>query len=184
MIYLYDISAIICSGAYGRVSKTWNQMYFPTGGLYKAFSYLFRDMKKLKEGDKIIVCFEGKGNIRKDFYPEYKASRRKYRSDLEREIVAVQNNALKEYLPKIGIPILYQDGLEADDMIYSVVAQNPEEPITIRADDSDLYDTLLLNRFVKMESVAGREIIMRRGTTLQKICHGDTSDNITGIVPR
>lgn len=87
MIYLYDASAIICSGTLTKqmLGKSkhcrgdLNYYSFPTAGLYSLMGYLATDLNNLKEGDSIVVAFDChfKDNIRKKYYPDYKANRAK-----------------------------------------------------------------------------------------------------------
>lgn len=83
-IYLYDISAMIHSGAksnagkkVGKPKREYNFNTFPTGGLYTFNQYFLGDVKNLKEGDFIIACFDGKYNKlkKREVYPDYKANR-------------------------------------------------------------------------------------------------------------
>ena len=88
MIYLYDASAIICSGTltkqklrYGKRGSRGDLNYysFPTAGTYSLMSYIASDLRNMKKGDKIVVAFDCsmKSNIRKLYFPDYKLNRLK-----------------------------------------------------------------------------------------------------------
>lgn len=186
MIYIYDASAIIFSGARAARSKYWNNMGFPTGGLYKFLSFMFRDLKSIdKRGGSIIVALDSdKTYNRKKAYPKYKANRQSTGqfAEEEREVIHLQLRVLQEMLPRIGIPTVQIDGLEADDIIYSLVNDlGQDNQILIRADDSDLMDTKLLGKNVTIESVTGRGTLNGCHTIISKILNGDPTDNYDGI---
>lgn len=180
---IYDLSAILYSGALAGHSKSWcNTVGFPTGGLYKFFNQFFTDKKN---GYNVIVALDSRrdNTIRRQKYPEYKANRANTKTPLEKEKVGLQFEYLLDTLDKLGIAKIEKDTYEADDLIYSLVASFPEEDFLIRADDSDLRDTMLINPRIQMKSVVGRGEIYpaKQSMIYNKICYGDLSDNYPGI---
>lgn len=194
MIIIYDVSAIIYAGALARYSSNWHKNFFPTGGLYKLFGYILKDLKNLKldtyqtdrdlknNKNNLILCFDSINNYRKQVYPEYKANRASNKSDLDRKKVNSQIKAAKLICEELNIPYLEKEGYEADDLIYSIVKQYPKEDILVRADDSDLRGVGIFNNNVKFESVSGKNNFTADAKILGiKIANGDSSDNIPPI---
>lgn len=193
MLRIYDVSAMIYAGALSSYSKNWHKSYFPTGGLFKLFGYLFRDLKELgldnwnKPVDKnnknnIILCFDSKINTRRNIFPWYKSNRSTNKNVVDRLKVNCQIQAAELICQELGIPMIKVDGYEADDFIYSLVRKYKDEHIIIRADDSDLESTLLFANNVYLNSVSGREQInMNQYEMGYKIAYGDVSDNIMPI---
>lgn len=194
MIIIYDVSAIIYAGALARYSSNWHKNFFPTGGLYKLFGYILKDLKNLQldtyqtdrdlknNKNNLILCFDSVKNYRKQVYPEYKANRSANKSDLDRKKVSSQIKAAKLICEELNIPFVEKEGYEADDLIYSIVKQNPNEDIMVRADDSDLRGVGIYNKNVRFESVSGKNNSVADPRILgTKIAFGDSSDNIPPI---
>lgn len=189
-VYIYDASAIIFSGATAKRSRHWNTKYFPTGGLYSIFQRVFSDMAQIEKDksrkadgepeDLIIICFDTKENIRRDRFPDYKATRTIKKSPVEREQVNVQLEAAQVFLSQAGFNVISNKGYEADDAIYSYAKIYKDCEIIIRADDSDLYDVKMIAPKARMFSVSGRdERDMKPYTLASKLMIGDASDDIT-----
>lgn len=180
-VVIYDVSAILYSGGLASYSRNWcNSVGFPTGGLYKLLNYLFRD---IKNKDNVIFALDSNPNnyLRKKVYPDYKANRNN-KDSLDKERIDLQYQLLIDKLPKLGIAYIQKDGYEADDIIYSLVGAIKDKQILIRADDSDLKDTMIINNLVSMESVTGKGIFTpKRKEIYNKICYGDITDNYKGL---
>lgn len=180
---IYDLSAMIYSGALAGHSKNWcNTVGFPTGGLYKVLNQFFTDKKN---GYNVIFVLDSRrdNTIRRQRYPQYKANRADAKTPLEKEKVGLQFEYINEIIDKLGIAKLQKETYEADDLIYSIVASFPNENFLIRADDSDLKDVMLINKNNQMKSVVGRGDIRNTGRSaiFNKICFGDISDNYPAL---
>lgn len=188
MIKIYDVSAIIYSGGLASYSKNWNKNYFPTGGLYKLFGYLLKDIKDMKlnenpaNGNNIFLCFDSLNNGRKLIYPEYKVNRKTNKSTLDRKKVSCQIKAAKMICDYVGFNALELDGYEADDLIYSLAYKFKDDHVVIRADDSDLEGVKLFSNKIFISSVSGRNTnVINEFILGEKLAYGDNSDNIPGI---
>jgi DNA polymerase-1 len=88
----------------------------PTGAIRGVVSML----QKLKQdfpSDYIAAVFDPKGKTFRDaIYPEYKATRQSMPEDLARQI-----EPLFEIIPALGWPLVVVDGVEADDVIGTLV---------------------------------------------------------------
>ena len=82
-----------------------------------------------KDYGELVICCEGIGNWRKDYFPQYKANRKKYReqSDINWDeafrVLSEVRDEIKENFPYKVIQI---DHCEADDVI-GVLASNTQE---------------------------------------------------------
>lgn len=92
----------------------------------------------------------------------------------------LQIRVLKTFLPKIGVTVLCDSTLEADDWIYSVCYHlGRDYNVFLRADDSDLADCAAYVTNFKMWSVSGRqELTPEIGGNFRKIFHGEKGDGI------
>src|SRR5712664_2944660 len=94
----------------------------PTGAIYGVLNMLRKLAADYKAQARACV-FDAKGRtFRDDQYPEYKAHRAPMPDDL-----ALQVEPLREAVEALGWPVLVIDGVEADDVIATLVEQRSEE---------------------------------------------------------
>lgn len=189
-IYLYDTSALLIAGQYNKTFKTFETDCIPTGGLFKLLQYLRMDLdaieSDIRRGLKstIVMCIDPKHNLRKELYPDYKSNREARRAEgksIDNHLVSLQFQYFNEFFRDLGINAIEIDGLEADDIIYNIAWQNRKSEIILRADDSDLKSTSVVNPNVTIESPSGkRSYRMTRPefNLSTKILKGDQSDCI------
>lgn len=87
--------------------------------------------------NKIVVVFDSKGSNRREIYPEYKMNRQEVPEEIKAKRISLFNQIpiLKDFLATLGISTYSFTGLEADDIIASIVYNNPlEEFITVSSD--------------------------------------------------
>jgi DNA polymerase-1 len=95
-----------------------NKAGFPTSAIYGVINML-RKLEKDVPADYIACVFDPKGKtFRDDWYPEYKAHRAPMPEDL-----AVQIEPLFETIRAVGWPLVVVDGVEADDVIGTLVVE-------------------------------------------------------------
>src|SRR5436309_6043713 len=88
----------------------------PTGAILGVINML-RKLKADFPSDYIAAVFDPKGKtFRDDIYPEYKATRQAMPEDL-----AAQIEPLLDTVKALGWPIVVVDGVEADDVIGTLV---------------------------------------------------------------
>ena len=117
----------------------------PTGALYGISAMLIKICEDLKP-DYMIACYDLAGPThRHEVYKEYKAGRKKAEDDL---ISQMQRS--RDIFTSLNIPIYYQPGFEADDIIGTIVEQmttdeksGPISPLEIIIASGDM-DTLQL----------------------------------------
>lgn len=118
-------------------------------GFLKQMFYLSDKFKT----DKFIFAWDSRKSFRKQIYPEYKANRIKERTEEEIEFdkQAFKQFSIirKEVLSSIGFKNNFIfTGYEADDIIGSIIRDNPIVKTVIVSSDSDLFQ--LLSPFVKI----------------------------------
>src|SRR5438105_3803206 len=89
-----------------------------TGAIYGVINMLRRLLKE-HNPEKIAVVFDAKGKtFRDDLYSAYKATRKAMPSDL-----ALQIEPLHELIQAMGITLIMEQGVEADDVIGTLAKQ-------------------------------------------------------------
>ena len=102
----------------------------------------------------IVFAWDSKPSLRQEVYPEYKMNRRgKKLTEKEKKNKKAAKGQFKELrekiLPSLGFKnIFIQDGYEADDIIASVVKNNPKNHFIIVSSDKDLYQLLSNNCYM------------------------------------
>jgi len=138
------------------------------------------------EYGELVLCHDSRHYWRRDFFPEYKASRRKGRekSDLDWDAIFQCLNAIKEEI-KINMPYKCIEvyGAEADDIIGTLCATISEEIMIISGDK----DFIQLQRFpnVKQFSPITKKTVNGAnpgGYLKEHVFRGDTSDGVPNVL--
>lgn len=160
----------------------------PTGALY-VFSRMLLRLEEDNQPKRIAVVFDHKGgrNFRAEMYADYKAHRKEAPEELSVQM---------EYFPKIvnglGWPCLAIPGVEADDVIATLVERAKEKgwEVVIYSADKDIMqligDHVTMIDALHQKTYTREEVIKKMGVPPEKIPDflalvGDTSDNIPGI---
>tara|TARA_B110000902_G_scaffold254531_1_gene318668 strand:- start:427 stop:3147 length:2721 start_codon:yes stop_codon:yes gene_type:complete len=160
----------------------------PTGAI-KGVTNMLMTLKKDSEGSPIIVTFDAKGKtFRNDIYESYKANRPPMPDDLREQLVP-----LKNVCRAIGFPLIEIEGVEADDVIATLVriAKENNFKSVISSLDKDLMQ-LVEDPSAKMMNTMTHQIFDEEkvfekfGVKPNQIrdmlaLTGDTSDNIPGV---
>ena len=160
----------------------------PTGAI-KGVTNMLMTLKKDSEGSPIIVTFDAKGKtFRNDIYDSYKANRPPMPDDLREQLVP-----LKNVCRAIGFPLVEIEGVEADDVIATLVriAKENNFKSVISSLDKDLMQ-LVEDPSAKMMNTMTHQIFDEEkvfekfGVKPNQIrdmlaLTGDTSDNIPGV---
>ena len=143
------------------------------------------------EYGQMVICCDGFNTWRKQYFPEYKANRKKSRnaSDLNWENIFLFLNQIREEI-KENLPykVLHLDGVEADDIIGTLTYQTQEfgmhEPVMIISSDKDFIQ---LHKFknVKQYSPALKRMVEEkhpRQYLFEHVCRGDSGDGIPNVL--
>lgn len=120
-----------------------------TSGLYGLFENILR-IRRDFHIDHVILCDDCDGDtFRHKQYPEYKAGRTERPEELDESIKHVPRLA-----EALGIPIVKQDSLEADDLIgtYARMAESEGHEVYIYSNDKDLCQLVSDKVFVLRSS--------------------------------
>jgi hypothetical protein len=142
---------------------------------------------KSEYGD-VVLCCDNKKYWRKEFFPFYKAGRKKARekSDLDWRLIFEMLGKFKQEL-KDNFPykVIDVDGAEADDVIGTLVPlYAPHEKILILSSDGDF---LQLQKYpnVKQYNPSLKKYVKSENPALElkeKIIRGDKGDGIPNII--
>lgn len=151
-IYVLDAYGLIYRSYFAFISKPLTNRegknVSAVFGFFRNLEGLFRQYSP----ELFVVALDSRTpTFRHELYAEYKATRAKTPEDLHPQVPVIE-----EILTALGVPIVRQDGFEADDIIASVAvrARDEERPCVIISGDKDL-----------MQLVGGPVSILKPGKT-------------------
>ena len=160
----------------------------PTGAI-KGVTNMLMTLKKDSEGSPIIVVFDAKGKtFRNEIYKEYKANRPPMPEDLREQL-----EPLKEICKAIGFPLIEISGVEADDVIATLVNKAKEKNFkaVVSSLDKDLMQLVEDPNITIMNTMTHQiftedKVFEKFGVQPNQIRDmlalvGDSSDNIPGV---
>lgn len=159
----------------------------PTGAITGVLNMISALKKQYPMGN-IVVIFDAKGKtFRNDLYPEYKANRPPMPDDLR-----VQIEPLHKIIAAMGLPLIVEPGVEADDVIGTLANQATQQGLetVISTGDKDMAQLVsphvrLINTMTNVElDEAG--VVEKFGVRPDQIIDylalmGDKVDNIPGV---
>lgn len=159
----------------------------PTGATYGIVNMLKQLLKKY---DTPYWCcvFDAPGlTFRHEIYPEYKATRTKTPLEL-----IPQFEDIYSIIPALGIPVIIESGVEADDVIGTLAmdARNTGYKVVIATGDKDFAqlvdDNIMLINTMNNELLDTNSVIAKFGVHPNQIIDyltlvGDKVDNIPGV---
>jgi DNA polymerase-1 len=185
-LYLVDGSSYLYRAFHALPNLT-NSHGEPTGALLGVANMLKRLLSEA-DPEYIAVVFDAKGpTFRHELYPEYKANRPPMPAELRQQV-----ESILEFTRMLGLPLLQEDGVEADDVI-GTLARSAEEAgmdCVISTGDKDMAQlvserTTLTNTMTNTDmdragvkekfDVSPEQIVDFLALT------GDKSDNIPGV---
>jgi DNA polymerase-1 len=164
-----------------------NKDGFPTGAIYGVIAMLKR-LRKDIPAECAACVFDAKGKtFRDDWYPAYKAQRPPMPDDLAQQI-----EPLHDAIRALGWPLLMVPGVEADDVIATLVKQAEREGMqsVVSTGDKDLAQlvgpaTRLMNTMTN-EVLDEAGVLAKFGVPAERIVDyltliGDAVDNVPGV---
>ncbi len=186
VVFIIDISGYVFRAFYALPPLT-SEKGEPTGALYGVTSMILKLVKDQKPHMLAVVC-DGKGHsFRKELYAGYKQNRPTAPDDLK-----AQMGRVREVADAYAIPCYEREGVEADDLIASLVriARGRGHDVVIVSADKDLLqlvgDGVAMLDTMKNKVFGPKETVEKLGVGPAQVRDylalvGDTSDNVPGV---
>lgn len=139
----------------------------------------------------MVICADGMNTWRRDYFPLYKANRKKNRDSSDQdwpEIFRILNLVRDEIRENLPYKVMHLEGCEADDIIGTLTMQTQEfgqhEPIMIVSSDKDFIQLQKFNN-VKQFSPIQKKIVADanpRTYAFEHIMKGDKGDGIPNVL--
>ena len=190
-LYIIDSYGLIYRSYYAFISRPLTNK---DGENVSAVFGFFRNLKAVLDKYKphgLVAAFDPKGpTFRHQMYDQYKATRQKTPEDLHAQVPVIE-----EILVALGIPVLRQDGFEADDVIATLAKQCCQQgrPCRILSADKDLMQLVdCTTEILKPDKTGGWEVVGAAGVEAEwgvppegmldlLSLIGDTADNVPGV---
>ncbi len=159
----------------------------PTGAVFGVLNMLSKFLKDY-DPERIAVVFDAPGKtFRDELFAEYKAQRPPMPDDLRTQI-----EPLFEAVRGMGLPILREQGVEADDVIGTLACAAAKENLSVLISTGDKDMAQLVSPHITLINTMSGTVLDRAGVKTkfdvfpeQIIDYlalvGDSSDNIPGI---
>jgi|TARA_R110000764_G_scaffold102217_2_gene187696 hypothetical protein len=151
---------------------------------------MYNKKYRAEYGQMVLAC-DGFNTWRKDFFPEYKAARKKNRSasDLDWTSIFESLNEVREEI-KANLPwkVIHMDGCEADDIIGTLTHQTQEfgqhEPVMIISSDKDFIQLHKFKNVKQFSPIQKKAVTDSHPITYKwnHIMRGDAGDGIPNIL--
>ncbi|RTL06884.1 DNA polymerase I [Candidatus Dependentiae bacterium] len=185
-IFLIDGSSFLYRAYYSL-----QPLHTSTGQTVQAVYGFIRMLKKLTDSFSMhyaVVAWDSKGpTTRHEIYPSYKATRQAPPDDL-----FVQKEYIQEFIELIKLNSIAKQGVEADDLLYSLAInfKTEENTVVLVTSDKDMYqlldDKIVMYDAMKNELITKDSFIAKKGYPVERVplfyaLTGDSSDNIPGV---
>ena len=146
-----------------------------------------------EEYGQMVICADGMNTWRKEYFPEYKAHRKKARDNSEMDwteifrILHLVRDEIKENLP---YKVLHMDGCEADDIIGTLAMQTQEfgmhEPVMIVSSDKDFIQLQKFNNVKQFSPIQKKMVTNENPRTYlwNHILRGDSGDGVPNVLSK
>lgn len=150
--------------------------------IYFGVLQTFVKLKRKYGVDFFVVCWDSKGNLRKEVSDSYKSNRVKSPFDLINKQIKVLHDALSYF----GVASLKREGYEADDLCYSALVKikrslSEEDKVLLVSKDHDFKQ--LIDSQVHL--LGYKDELFSNGIDYSFIVYhslvGDRTDNIKGV---
>jgi DNA polymerase-1 len=187
LLILVDGSSFLYR-AYHALPPLSNSKGEPTGAVFGVANMLRKLLETYAATQHFAVVFDAPGKtFRNDAYEHYKAHRPPMPDDLR-----AQCEPLHALIRAMGMPLLMETGVEADDVIGTLArrAEAQGYHVVISTGDKDMAqlvnESILLENTMSNTRMDRQGVIDKFGVTPEQIIDyltlvGDTSDNIPGV---
>jgi DNA polymerase-1 len=186
VLYLVDLSGYVFR-AYHAIAPLNAPSGEPTHAVFGTVNMLERLVRERQPALFAVAMDSRTPTFRKQLYPAYKANRPPPPEDLKQQMRRVG-----EVIDAFPIPIFQHDGVEADDVIATVVdrCRKASIRVVIVSADKDLMqlvsDDVLLWDTMRDRAIGPEEVEARFGVRADQVrdalaLMGDSSDNVPGV---
>ncbi len=173
--------------AYHALPPLTNSSGEPTGAIVGVLNMLRRLVDQYQPEYMAVVFDAPGGSFRNEIYPEYKANRPPMPDELRSQI-----QPLHDIIRAMGLPLLIESGVEADDVIGTLAQHATKQGLDTLISTGDKDMAQLVNGHVTLINTMSDQItdeggVMEKfGVSPDQIIDylalvGDSSDNIPGI---
>jgi len=196
-LFIVDTSAFIHTGSVNKVAcledeivktaKGWVTPSIPTGGV----AFMFNCILDFAHKGDIIFAADRTPTVKRAIYPDYKMTR------IHKPEVTVQKEIAEAILQDCGFQVVYEDGYEADDCIYTLCEKYKHiyRNVFVFSDDSDMAIVVDDNSHMLPVRQSGKIVTKENySTTIKKdtitpysalsflkVVHGDPKDNVRAL---
>jgi len=173
--------------AYHAIPPLTNAKGQPTNAIYGVANMLRKVMADYPS-DYLTVVFDAPGlTFRNELYPDYKAHRPPMPDDLR-----VQISPLHELILAMGLPLIMESGVEADDVLGALAKRAVEQGYSVIISTGDKDMAQLVNDHIMLENTMSgsrldyQGVVDKFGVKPEQIIDylalmGDSIDNIPGV---
>jgi hypothetical protein len=185
---LVDLNQVLLAGLMAQIANHKGKLE-ETLIRHMVLNIIRTHVKNFKaEYGEVVLCCDNRKYWRKEFFPFYKANRKKTRdkSDLDWHLIFDILGKLKQEL-KDNFPykVLDVEGAEADDIIGTLVPiYSPHQKILILSSDGDFLQLQQYGSNVKQYNPSQKKFVKSENPKLElkeKIIRGDKGDGIPNI---
>ena len=143
------------------------------------------------EYGQMVICADGMNTWRKDYFPYYKANRKKGRDESDQdwtEIFRILHLVREEIAENLPYKVIHMDGVEADDIIASLVMETQEfgkdEPVMIVSSDKDFIQLQKYKNVKQFSPIQKKMVTDKNPRTyaFNHIMRGDTGDGVPNVL--
>jgi 5'-3' exonuclease len=138
----------------------------------------------------MVICCDGPNTWRREYFPEYKANRKKGRDDSGldwNEVFRILNLVRDEISTNLPYKVIQLDGCEADDIIGTLVFETQEfgkdEPVKIISSDKDFIQLQKFKNVSQFSPMQKKEVKDKNPHTylFNHIIKGDSGDGVPNV---
>lgn len=149
------------------------------------------NLKFRKEYGEMILCCDSRNNWRREYYPQYKAGRRKGRtqSDIDwNKAFEILNKVRSEIRENFPYKVIEVEGCEADDIIGTLVTNTQEfgqyENVKIVSADGDFKQLQAYENVSQFSPLLKKDVVdtSPKVNLREKIIKGDAGDGVPNVL--
>jgi hypothetical protein len=146
-----------------------------------------------EEYGQMVICADGMNTWRKEYFPEYKAHRKKSRSESSmnwESIFETLHTVREEIKQNLPYKVIHMEGAEADDIIGALTYETQEfgkdEPVMIISSDKDFIQLQKFKNVKQWSPIQKKQVKEKNPRTylFNHICRGDPGDGIPNILSK